>query len=158
MNPFPALIFSPSTANRLPRTLDAEGIIKKLLMHEVNAAAFLMDEDLLAAAEAKGFKNNLERALTDLFSQLPRSICEAVFPPVPDPEFEEEDSSDDGRDSPSVRGLLLKISNTYSVSPESPQISPPPKKLNPLSHTSPSHRFYQPDPKKKQRSGLSLGR
>jgi hypothetical protein len=44
-----------------------------------------MDEDLLEAAEAKGFKNDLDRALLDLIRQLPPTVCDAIFPPPPPP-------------------------------------------------------------------------
>ena len=73
MNPFPERILSPTTANRIPRSPGADDLVARLLGHDINAAAFLMDEDLLAAAEARGFKNDLDRAF---------SISSANFPPT----------------------------------------------------------------------------
>ena len=163
MNPFPDFIISPTTANRIPRTPGAEGLIHRIFLHEVNAAAFLMDEDLLADLEAKGFRNDLDRAIMDLIQQLPRHIQDAVFPPPPQNPESEDDSSDEGKDSPPpVKGFSLKISDGYSiaVSPDPPQISsvaPPPKKLKPLSKAFFPTRFKDPQDPKKKRSGLSLG-
>ena len=85
MNPFPSTILSPTTANRIPRSPGADDLVAKLLAHGINAAAFLMDEDLLAAAEARGFKNDLDRALLDLIRQLPAHVVDAIFAPPPEP-------------------------------------------------------------------------
>lgn len=76
-------IISPTTANRIPRSPGADNLVAELLGHGINAAAFVMDEDLLEAAESKGFKNDLDRALLDLIRQLPPAVCDAIFPPSP---------------------------------------------------------------------------
>ncbi len=57
----------------------------RLLEHDINAAAFLMDEDLLEAAESKkkGFQNDLDRAVLDLVRQVPHAVFDAVFPAPP---------------------------------------------------------------------------
>lgn len=163
MKPFPNLILSPTTAHRIPSTSSTVEFIHKLLSHEVNVYAFLMDVDLLLHAQIKGFQNDPSRALLDLITQLPQHVRDAVFPPPPpDPNDEEEDSSDEGKDSPTLKGFSLKISDAYSISvsldpPQIPPQAPPPKKIKPLSKFL-SPRFEdQQLPKKKQRSGFSLG-
>ncbi len=119
MNPFPDLILSPTTAHRIPSTSSTVEFIHKLLSHEVNVYAFLMDEDLLLHARIKGFQNDPARALSDLIAQLPRHIRDAVFPPPPpEPEAEpdEDEDFDEGKDSPPpVKGFSLKISDGYSI-------------------------------------------
>lgn len=103
---FSETIISPTTANRIPRSPGAEDLISKLLEHDINAAAFVMDEDLLDAAERKGFKNDLDRALLDLIRQLPPAVLDAVFPQPPPTEevtvatsdpLEGSDGDDGGR-------------------------------------------------------------
>lgn len=80
MNP---AVISPTTANRIPRSPGADNLVAELLGHGINAAAFVMDEDLLEAAEKKGFKNDLDRALADLLGQVPPAVLDAIFPPPP---------------------------------------------------------------------------
>jgi len=94
VNPFPDTILSPTTANRIPRSPGAEDLIARLLEHDINAAAFLMDEDLLEAAEKEGFKNDLDRAVLDLVRQVPHAVFDAVFPPPPPTEQAAVASSD----------------------------------------------------------------
>lgn len=82
---FSETIISPTTANRITSSPGAAKLVGELLGRGFNAAAFVMDEDLLTAAEAKGFRNDLDRALADLIRQLPSTVLAAVFPPPPEP-------------------------------------------------------------------------
>ncbi len=153
MNPFPDLILSPTKAHRIPRTSDAEELIHKLLALEINAYAFLMDVDLLAEIEAKGFRNDPDQARSDLMKQSPQHIRDTVFPPPLESEPDDSDE-EEGKDSTPLKGMGLKISMNDSLStvPKSPLEHALPKKLRSLSKS-----FHpQQDPKKK-RSGISLG-
>jgi len=76
---FPSLIITPRTPNRISRTTGAEELIDRLREHDINASAFLMDADLLAEAEKKGFQNNRDRAVDDLLDQLPDGVAKAVL-------------------------------------------------------------------------------
>jgi len=51
-------------------------LIDQLVPHGVNAAGFLMDDDLLGEAHSKGFSNDYERARKDLKNQLPDAVRE----------------------------------------------------------------------------------
>ena len=99
---FPSLILTPRTANRIPRTTDEEKLIDDLREHDVNASAFLMDSDLLADAEKKGFKNDPAAAKADLFDQLPPAARDAISSPkkgIPSlPARSNPKKNDDGTD------------------------------------------------------------
>jgi hypothetical protein len=79
------LILSPSTAHRISRLtrLKRSGrplFTDWLLARKINAFAFFMDEDLLQTIGANGFKNDSNRALHDLQSQLPKPIRDELWP------------------------------------------------------------------------------
>jgi hypothetical protein len=74
MNPFPEKIVVPTTANRLPVSL-YETLIERLLELNVDAAAFLMPDNMLRAA------NDSEAAKKDLIGHLPANVHAVLFPP-----------------------------------------------------------------------------
>lgn len=80
MNPFPAKILVPTTANRLPWTENAQGVVDKLLDFQINASAFLMDAEELEDLKTEEFANDFDRAFEDLFFQIPQELRWKVFP------------------------------------------------------------------------------
>ena len=83
-DPFPRRILCARSPHRLPRLPKHEELIAKLLRHGINAAAFLMDVDLIALSDAKSdFTNDPKLALEDLKKQLralDAVLCEKLFP------------------------------------------------------------------------------
>lgn len=82
IKPFPDTVLTPSSAHRLPDSLGCE-LVGQLVEHGVNAAGFLMDDDLLvdlAKNERRPFHNDPERAFADLKAQLPDAVREAFWP------------------------------------------------------------------------------
>jgi hypothetical protein len=86
MNPFPQTILTPVTANRIPRTENADEVVAKLLEFGINASVFFMEADQLDALENENFANDFDRAFEDFFYQIPAEIRGQVFPPPPDEE------------------------------------------------------------------------
>jgi hypothetical protein len=85
MKPFPEMILSPTTAHRIPLSVEQQmrWIEELLTDHDINATAFVMPDDLLPAAKEKGFRNDLNRALADLKAQLKErspAAYSALFP------------------------------------------------------------------------------
>jgi len=83
MNLFPQTILTPTTAHRIPRTAGADCVVSKLLEFEINASAFFMETDQLAALESEGFANDFDCAFDDFFYQIPVEIRRQVFPLPP---------------------------------------------------------------------------
>lgn len=80
MNPFPAKILIPTTADRIPWTENAQAVVARLLDFRINASAFLMDAGQLDDLKAEGFENDFDRAFDDLFYQIPKELWWEVFP------------------------------------------------------------------------------
>jgi hypothetical protein len=128
MNPFPDTVLTPSSAHRLPTSLYQE-LIDQLVEHGINAAGFLMDDDLLvdlAKAERRPFRNDPDRAFADLKAQLPDAVREEFWPtpkPIPlmEPATKIPDSTggddDDDDDSGMGSGLSIGMSSPGVESP-----------------------------------------
>lgn len=80
MNLLPAKILVPTTANRIPWTENALGVVDRLLDFQINASAFLMDVELLEELETADFANDFDRAFEDFFYQIPEELRWKVFP------------------------------------------------------------------------------
>lgn len=80
MNLFPAKVLVPTTANRIPWTENARGVVDRLLDFQINASAFLMEAELLEELEAAEFTNDFDRAFEDFFYQIPEELRWKVFP------------------------------------------------------------------------------
>lgn len=80
MNPFPAKILVPTTANRIPWTENAQAVMARLLDFQINASAFLMDAGQLDDLKAEVCENDFDRAFEDLFYQIPKELWWEVFP------------------------------------------------------------------------------
>lgn len=79
INPFPETIIVPTTANRLPQVRTYNQFIERLQEFNVNAAAFLVPEDMLSTLSPS---NNTHIALDDLVSQIPtKALFALIFPP-----------------------------------------------------------------------------
>ncbi|HRJ72617.1 MAG TPA: hypothetical protein PLS03_10345 [Terrimicrobiaceae bacterium] len=80
MNPLPAKILVPTTANRIPWTENAQGVVARLLDFQINASAFLMDARELEDLQTEDFVNDFDRAFEDFFYQIPKELRWKVFP------------------------------------------------------------------------------
>ncbi|CAN5625660.1 hypothetical protein BH09VER1_BH09VER1_14180 [soil metagenome] len=80
MNLLPAKVLVPTTANRIPSTENAQGVVDRLLDFQINASAFLMDVELLEELETADFANDFDRAFEDFFYQIPEELRWKVFP------------------------------------------------------------------------------
>jgi hypothetical protein len=82
--PFPRKILCARSPHRLPCIPKYVKLIDDLLHHSINAAAFVMDEDLITLADARGsFINDPKLALADLEKQLREFdsvLGEKIFP------------------------------------------------------------------------------
>ncbi len=80
----PLHILTPVTANRIPRTENADGVVAGLLEFGINASAFFMEADQLDALGNENFVNDFDRSFEDFFYQIPSEIRGKVFPPPPE--------------------------------------------------------------------------
>lgn len=89
MNPLPAKVLVPTTANRIPGTENAQAVVTRLLDYQINAAAFFMDTEHLESLETDDFPNDFDCAFEDFFYQIPEELRWKVFPIELKPEDEE---------------------------------------------------------------------
>lgn len=80
MNPLPAKVLAPTTANRIPWTENAQAVVDRSLEFQINAAAFLMEAKHLEELETEDFVNDFDRAFEDFFYQIPEELRWKVFP------------------------------------------------------------------------------
>jgi hypothetical protein len=92
--------------------------------YKVNASAFFMDQDLLLAAKKRGFKNDPNRAITDLLRQLPKLVRDEFFPPkvafkpatpTPPPALDQQDEDDQDDSGDSGMGNSTGLSMSRSI-------------------------------------------
>ena len=116
--------FDPSL-KRLPKRSGRPLFTDWLLARKINAFAFFMDEDLLQTIVANGFKNDSNRALHDLQSQLPKPIRNELWPqktlftPAKSPPANTEQQEDDEQDDSATS--LMGISMALPTSKPHPQ-------------------------------------
>lgn len=80
MNLLPAKVLVPTTANRIPWTENAQGVVDRLLDFQINASTFLMEAEHLEELETQDFANDFDRAFEDFFYQIPEELRRKVFP------------------------------------------------------------------------------